>query len=746
MPGYSAPRDPRVAAWVAELGAEGLELEMMGSESGAELNFNDVERSLDLSLADGTVLRGYFYRFGTRGVDLADPQVTRQGNNHNYSTAFPTESLRGASFDLELEWELGEAIGDETMASLNNLLRGPGVDLVRHPYFGGAQDAYGEDAYHSGRMGSAFAAGVQTHVAACAEHFLAYNVEKGRAALNAVVDEQTLREVYARPFEHVVQDGGVACVLTADNAINGELASANAHLLRDILKGDAAHGGFGFRGFVITDQFGSRGGQGSWSNPDEDAAAQMANAGLDVELPFFVLYEALPKLLADGRVAPTVIIEAASRILEQKARFGSVLGTDPYGLGTSSSTLVDGSLATNPAHLALAERAARESAVLLDNGPPDAPVLPIPSGAGTVAVIGAQVPFTLQSTTNPKSCPDSKSICTFDFATDVALGDRGSNRMNADPAESIGPFSGMQAAAASHAGTNVIQGSTAADAANADFVVVVVGLTPGDEGEEFTIHNGGDRATLDLPADQATLVADVLALQKPTAIVIESGSIVNLPWLSDPNRNQATIWAGYGGMHGGVALGALLFGDANFSGKMPLAWPAESELPPLTGEGHDTVMGYFFGYREYDRRQKLGEPVDLVFPFGQGLSYTSFAYSNPVVPCAEVTPDAVVNVSVDIENTGARDGDEVAFLFVEGPSPASASEQRAVRELKSFARVHLAAGALEHVTLPLRIRDLRHWSGGADGHWVLDRGSYRVLVGPRDAGDALVVAGTFTLP
>jgi beta-glucosidase len=759
LPGYTAPRDPRVAAWVAALGTDQLMTEMQGDQSGVGcFDYGDLERSLDLPLGDGNAIRGYLYRFGTRGVNLADGQFNRPSDPNNYSTAFPAESVRGASFDPELEWEVGEAIGDETMASLNTLLRGPGVNLVRHPYWGGAEDAYGEDTYHSGRMGSAFAAGVQTHVAACVGRWSAYNIEFRREDLNAMVDEQTLRELYGRPFEMVVKDGGVACVVGAQNEVNGEKAVANAHLIHDILKGDVSQGGFGFRGFVSTDFFAAPGSQAILANDqNEDVAVTMANAGLDVELPIKLRYGSLSKAVTDGRVAPEVITDAASRVLEQKARFGSALGSDPYGLGTPSSTLDGASSRANSAHLALAERAELESAVLLENGPPGAPTLPIPSGAGTIAVIGAEVPFELISSTVPTSCvrpEDSYRSCTFHFATDVALGDRGSNRVNADPAESIGPFAGIGAAAARHGSANVSAGTTAAAAAGADFVVVVVGLTPGDEGEEFAIATGGDRKSLDLPADQATLVADVLALNKPTAIVVESGSLVNLPWLSAPNRNQATIWAGYGGMHAGVALGALLFGDANFGGKMPLAWPAESELPPFIpatwanlapGEGYDIVMGYFFGYRDYDHRQALGQPVNLVFPFGRGLSYTTFAYSNPFVPCAEVTPGAVLDVSVDIANTGSVDGDETAFLFVEGPAPASATEPRAVRELKSFARVHLPRGATQHVTLPLRIQDLRHWSGDAGGRWLIDPGQYRVLIGPNEALDALTLAGTFTV-
>jgi len=318
----------------------------------------------------------------------------------------------------------------------------------------------------------------------------------------------------------------------------------------------------------------------------------------------------------------------------------------------------------------------------------------------------------------------------------VAVGDRGSNRVNADPARSIGPFAGIAAAAGS--ARQVTSGNSAAAAADADAVVVVVGYTPGDEGEEYPISQGGDRATLDLPPGQNEFVNSVLDLQKPTVIVIESGSIVNLPWLSHANRNQATVWAGYGGQRGGAALGKLLFGAANFSGKMPLAWPTQAELDeaPFKGTEPDTQMGYFFGYREYDRRKAVGQPVSLVFPFGHGLSYSEFEYSSLGVPCQTVTKDAIFNVSVEIKNTSSRDGDEIAMLFVKPPPKApSLLGYRPVKELKSFARVSVPAGQTVTAQLPLRIRDLRRWEGDANGHWRIDSGSYAIMVG-KNADDA----------
>jgi beta-glucosidase len=613
------------------------------------------------------------------------------------------------------------------------------VDLVRHPCWGRTQDAYGEDAYQVGRMGTAFAAGVQRHVGACANHLVSSDVEQFRARADGTVDEQTLREIYGRPFEMVVRDGGVACVMTAYNEINGVSSTVNPHLIRDILKAPVAQGGFGSRGLVVSEWWAAPGDQ---TTPDaatgQARAGEMVNAGLDVEMPWTLNYSYLEQAVAAGAVAADTISDAAARVLEQKARFQSLYNTETYGIGPVSSVLDQASIRTNTSHLALAERAAGESAVLLANGPAASPVLPVRGGVGSIAVIGVEVPIYLISTTPPKSGD------VFHFATDVPLGDRGSNRVNANPAESIGPHAGIQTAAAAHGNIVVTAGTSAADATNADLAVVVVGLTPSDEGEEYAISAGGDRATLVLPQGQATLVDEVLALGKPSVVVIESGSMVDVPWLTHDNRNQATIWAGYGGMRAGAALGKLLFGDASFSGKLPFAWVRESSLPVFKNNENETgtTLDYFFGYRDYDHRRGAGQSVDLVFPFGYGLSYTTFSYASPTVPCAEVTPNAVLDVTVDVTNTGSVTGDEIAFAFIAGPPAAEG--KRSVKELKSFARVSLDPGATERVHLPVRIQDLKHWSTSTSS-WVIDPGEYSVRVG-RSADDAeLATAGTFVV-
>ena len=291
-------------------------------------------------------------------------------------------------------------------------------------------------------------------------------------------------------------------------------------------------------------------------------------------------------------------------------------------------------------------------------------------------------------------------------------------------------------------------GDEPAAGAEADVVVVVVGYTPIDEGEEYYIAGGGDRDSLNLPEGQVEFVEQVLALDKPTVIVIETGSVVNLPWLSNENQKQATVWAGYSGQLGGRALGRLLFGQANFSGKLAFTWPTEHELRSFKDSDSESTAHYLFGYRDYDHRKYVeGLEVDLIYPFGHGLSYASFRYSNLVVPCTTMAREAVFRVTVDIENDSQADGDEVALLFVKPPPRLPGLQgERPHKQLLSFTKVFVPAGKTATVHLPVRIQDLRRWEGGTDGRWVIDPGQYTVVVAPNaEAAETSPLSATFVV-
>jgi beta-glucosidase len=723
-----------VNSTLQQMGPADKASQMIGVPVG-QMDYEDIERSPDTTVAGLGTIRGYNYRDAGRGVNLdAGQKNNRQLDANNFSTVFPAPSIRAASWDMDLEKRAGEAMGDEVAASLNNMLLAPCMNIIRHPYWGRTQETYGEDSYATGRMATAFTVGLQQHVTGCAKHFAANNIEKLRSTQNAIMTEQTLREIYARHFEMVIQDGGVGCIMASYNMINNVKSTQNKHLLRDILKAPIAQGGMGYQGLVISDWWAMPGDQ-NIPSPDKALSdtQEAALAGLDIEVPWTLHYSTNTLMQAD----PDAVEEAARRVLTQKYRFKTALSTDDWGLKKPVSTMSGASIASNQAHEDLAEEAELKSAVLLKNGlDATMPVLPLTS-ATKIAVVGPDQDFQLGNSTVPKSCPGGGTQCTFKFATDPALGDRGSSRVNGDPARSVGPFAGIQAAAGSRM---VTSGNSAAAVGDADAVVVVVGYTPADEGEEYAILSGGDRASLNLPMGQNEFVTSVLDLNKPTVIIIESGSIVNLPWLAHSNKNQATIWAGYPGLRGGNALGKLIFavGGANFSGKVPLAWPTQAEQDKMVFKESETAthMGYFFGYREYDRRKMAGDQVDLVFPFGHGMSYSTFEYSGLKSPCDSASAGGVVKFTVDVKNTSTVDGDEVVMMFVKPPAkPATIMGERPVKELKSFARVSVKAGMTTTAELPLRIRDLRRWEGDTNGKWVIDSGAYDILVG-KDADDA----------
>src|SRR5690606_6380138 len=471
--------------------------------------YEDIQRSRDDTALN---IRGYQWRDGPHGLNLEsglgrDPL-------QNYATSFPTSVSQGASFDVDLVYRLGEAMGDETLASRNNVLLAPCMNLLRHPFWGRAQETFGEDTFHLGRIATAYTRGLQQYVSGCAKHYLANNIEDDRDSISSDMDEQTLREVYGRHFEMVVRDGGVGCIMAAYNLVNGVKSTQNPHTLTTMLRED-----MGFQGFVLTDWWAMPGAQGPVDPPQDGAYARQAlEAGLDVEVPWTLNFDAIPRLVQEGALSVDVVNRAVLRVLEQKLRFNTAYMNGPWGPKTPTSTYDDarGSIQSPEAHIALAREAAEKGMVLLKN---DGGVLPIVN-ATTVAVVGATVEFTVIS--------DNPQTTTFNFATQAALGDRGSSRVRPDPALTVGPFDGIQAAAPD--GVTVTLGASGAEVANADVAVVIVGNTPGDEGEEYT--GASDRETLKLRDVHNNLVDDVMAARagKPTIVVVESGGVVEMPW------------------------------------------------------------------------------------------------------------------------------------------------------------------------------------------------------------------------
>ena len=710
-----------------------VQLTGLASPSYSDSNrWEDIQRSrddLELNIA------GYQWRDGPHGLNLE----SGQGRDplKNWSTSFPTSVVQGATWDTDLAYRVGEAMGDETVAAHTNVLLAPCMNLLRNPLWGRAQETFGEDNFHLGRIASELTRGLQSYVTGCAKHWLANNIEAKRFFVNAQMDEQTLRETYGRHFEMLVRDGGIGCVMASYNAVNGTKQTQNKHTLTDVLRYD-----YGFRGFVLTDWWAMPAqniGQGPADPPaDLVVAAQAIEAGLDVEVPWAINFDAIPSLLASGTITTSTVDNAVLRVLEQKLRFKSAYlnQEELYGLRAPRATYDRNSGAlVGPVmneHADLAAEAAEKGTVLLKNEPVNGKkVLPI-TDVKTVAVVGATVKFRVTS--------DRPRDKLFNFVTEAALGDRGSSRVRPNPDLVVGPLAGITAAAATK-GIAVVSASDAGNEAEtavgqADVAVVIVGLTPGDEGEEYT--GAADRESLSLPAPHDALVKRVLALGKPTIVIVEAGGAVDMRQWQD--QTNAIIMAWYPGQRAGTALGRLLFGQANFAGRLPVTWPVDISQFPKFDEGDTTVMSYYAGYHWFDEKAKT-DPVGAkpLYAFGHGLSYSTFSYERLNMPCATVTEDGLINVDVDVRNTAGPTGDEVVQVYVSYPQTKA---RRNAKELKGFARVNIPAGEARRVSIPLRIRDLKYWDMTTNA-WVVEKGPVLVQVGP--SSDKLLLSQTLTV-
>ncbi len=597
---------------------------------------------------------------GVRGLYFRDgPRGVRM--EKGTATCFPVSVCRAAAFDLDLEERIGAATGRETKALGYNVLLAPTINTLRHPAWGRAQETYGEDPWFLGKMGVASVKGIQQYVPACVKHFACNNIEDTRMTNNAVVDPQTLRENYARQFEMVVKQADVACVMGAYNKVNGHYCCENEPLLSSLLKGEWA-----FDGFVVSDWLATQ------------STVESALAGLDVEMPWRLNYNKLQMAVSGGQVPESVIDDAVRRILRIKFKFGFALLTDPWPS--------DPSIVESEEHTNLALEAALKGFVLLKNSDG---ALPLDrKTVGKVAVVGA-------------------------YADVARLGDAGSSDVK--PSYAVTPFAGIKAIAG--AGVEVVTGVDATAAEGADVAIVVAALTQMEEGE--AVFGGGDRDSLNISADQEELIRQVAKKANKTLVILEAGGPITMEsWKADAD---AIVMAWYPGMEGGTAMGKLLFGDANFTGRLPQTWPVKWEdCPEFGNKLAETKMEYLHGYRHFQEKK-----ITPLFPFGFGLSYTTFVYSDLVIPCRTVTPAGHLLVQVKVQNTGSVEGVAVPQVYVGYPNSEA---RRPPWEFKGFARVPLAAGESKVVDIEVDVRDLAYFDAKANS-WKVENMTYALSVG-----------------
>ncbi len=609
-----------------------------------------------------------------------------------FSTAFPAGVALGATWDPDIAGRVGQALGQEVRALGRNMLLGPSINIHRTPWAGRNFETYGEDPYLTSRLVVAYIKGMQSEgVIATVKHFAANSQEFERRTIDEKISERALHEIYFPGFKAAVEEAGVWLVMSAYNKVNGLWCAENPYLLTDTLKKR-----WGFQGFVVSDWGGTH------------STVEGAVAGLDIEMPgpesvrrllnhdettrqkFTGGFQAPEKVLpeiANGKIPQAAVDERVRRMLRAMFAIGIFDRSD------AAAGEVD-----TAAEIAVARAAATEGIVLLKN---ERGVLPLEEPkVHSIAVIGPS-------------------------AAVARTGGGGSS--NVKPKYAVSPLQGISQRAGKQFRIEYALGAAmegedqdkdsaallkeaAVIAANSDVAVVFVGNSPKLEAESF------DRKTLGLPAGQEELIRAVAAVNPNTVVVLIAGSPVLMDgWVG---RVPALLAAWYPGQEGGHAIADILFGDANPSGKLPMTWLKEWKDSPAYGHypGENGVVDYaegiYVGYRHFDKHN-----IEPLFPFGHGLSYTTFTYSDLKVSSREV--------SLNVRNTGAREGAEVVQLYI---GDKHSGVDRPVKELKGFRRVGLKPGETKTVTFGLDKSALSYYSE-ARHDWVAEPGTFEVLLG-----------------
>jgi beta-glucosidase len=592
------------------------------------------------------------------------------------ATCFPSGATFASTWNRELVQELGQALGRECKAAQVGVVLGPAVNIKRSPLCGRNFEYLSEDPYLAGEMAKSHIMGVQSQgVGTSMKHFAANNQEKLRLFIDAVVDERALREIYLPAFEIAVKEAQPWTVMCSYNKINGTYSSENPWLLTQVLKKEWGH-----TGIVVTD----------WGACNDRVAGLAAGNELEMPGSDGINDAEIVAAVKAGKLAEGVLDASVKRMLD--VTFRVLDNLDP------------GATYEKAAHHALARRIAAEGMVLLKN---EGQLLPI-RGSKRVALIGA-------------------------FAKKPRYQGGGSSHINPtriddaveEAAKLAGPGCAIEYAAGYSLANDKIDAALLAEArktaAAAEVAVLFIGLTDVLESEGF------DRTGLGLPSSHLALLEEVLAVQKKVVVVLSNGAPVEMPWID----KVPSVLEGYlGGQAWGGAVADLLFGVESPSGKLAETFPVRIEDNPsfLNFPGEATKVEYreglFVGYRYYDAVK-----LRPLFPFGHGLSYTTFEYSNLKVDKKKLRDTETVKVSVEVKNSGSVEGKEVVQLYV---GDLEASVVRPPRELKGFVKVALQPGEKKTVSFALGKRAFAFWSP-AHGDWTVETGEAEIAVGSSSA-------------
>ena len=578
------------------------------------------------------------------------------------ATCFPTASAVANSWDAALGEEIGAALGEEAAAQEVSVVLGPGLNMKRNPLCGRSFEYFSEDPYLAGKLAAGYIRGIQSKgVAACPKHFAVNSQETRRMASDSIVDERTLREIYLTGFEIAVKEGHPRSIMSSYNLVNGTYANENKHLLMEILRGE-----WGFDGAVITD----------WGGSNDHALGVKNGSTLEMPAPGGDSVRELLAAVESGKISESDIDARLSELLPLVFDTKAALDAAPREFDAA-------------AHHALARRAAEESLVLLKN---EGSLLPLAAGS-KVAVIG-------DFAKNPRYQGAGSSMVNS-TQVDVLLDKLIDSELNV-----IGYQQGFDRHGKPDA---ALQKSACELATQADTVILCMGL------DEIAESEGLDRSNLHLAQNQVDLLRAVAAVNPKIVVVLYSGSVVETPWL---DNCQALLYAALGGQAGAGAVADALTGKVNPCGKLAETWPlAYADVPSAAdfATRRKTVEyreGLYIGYRYFTTAEKA-----VRFPFGYGMSYTTFAYS-------DMAADEQ-GVSLTVTNTGSVAGTEIVQLYV---AKKNSELFRPAKELKGFARVTLAPGEKQRITIMLDDKAFRFWNVKAN-RWEIEGGEYELLVG-----------------
>ena len=578
------------------------------------------------------------------------------------ATCFPTASAIANSWDAALGEKIGAALGEEAAAQEVSVVLGPGLNMKRNPLCGRSFEYFSEDPYLAGKLAAGYIRGIQSKgVAACPKHFAVNSQETRRMASDSIVDERTLREIYLTGFEIAVKEGHPRSIMSSYNLVNGTYANENKHLLMEILRGE-----WGFDGAVITD----------WGGSNDHALGVKNGSTLEMPAPGGDSVRELLAAVESGKISESDIDARLSELLPLVFDTKAALDAAPREFDAA-------------AHHALARRAAAESLVLLKN---EGALLPLAAGS-KVAVIG-------DFAKNPRYQGAGSSMVNS-TQVDVLLDKLIDSELNV-----IGYQQGFDRHGKPDA---ALQKSACELATQADTVILCMGL------DEIAESEGLDRSNLRLAQNQVDLLQAVAAVNPKIAVVLYSGSVVETPWL---DNCQALLYAALGGQAGAGAVADALTGKVNPCGKLAETWPLTYADVPSAADfatRRKTVEyreGLYIGYRYFTTAEKA-----VRFPFGYGMSYTTFAYS-------DMAADEQ-GVSLTVTNTGSVAGTEIVQLYV---AKKNSELFRPAKELKGFARVTLAPGEKQRITIMLDDKAFRFWNVKAN-RWEIEGGEYELLVG-----------------